>query len=230
MTIRLVFFLVLILNMLAVSAGVIICSYTDVDPFCEGGFITKLSVFQLLVIAWLSYKIFQARRVKRRHALWRDSSVVWLIVALGFLFLAVDDLFMIHEGIDGLIHAVFNMQETAFTDRIDDFLVGLYGLAGIGVFIICRDELNRYREAFPFFIFGFVLFFTMVSLDMLINRNDILPLIFDYAQVEVLNVWLTFAEDSLKVFAEAFFILAFYAILQKAKRHMKLEPVVCIGG
>ena len=229
MTIRLVFFLVLILNLLAVSAGVITYSYTDVDPFSEGGFITKLSGFQLLVIAWLSYKIFQARRVKRRHSLWRDSSAVWLIVALAFLFLTVDDLFMIHENIDDLIHEVFNMQETALTDRIDDFIVGLYGLAGIGVLFIFRDELKAYREAFPFFIFGFVLFFIMVPLDMLINRNDILPLIFDHDQVDVLNIWITLVEDSLKVFAEAFFILGFYAILQKAKQHMDVEPFGLYG-
>lgn len=230
MTIRLVFFLVLILNSLAVSAGVIIYNYTDVDPFSEGGFITKLSVSQLFLLAWLSFKIFQSRRVISRHSLSRDSSTVWLIVALGFLFLAVDDLFMIHENLDGLIHEVFNMQETALTDRIDDFLVGLYGLAGIGVLIIFRDELKAYREAFPSFIFGFVLLFIMVSLDMLINRNDILPLIFDHDHVDVLNVWITLAEDSLKVFAEAFFILAFYAIFQKVKQHMEVEPVVFIGG
>jgi len=77
-----------------VSAGVNIYWYTDVDPFSEGGFITKFSGFQLLVIAWLSYKIFQARRVKRKLSFWRDSSAVWLIVALAFLFLTVDDLFM----------------------------------------------------------------------------------------------------------------------------------------
>lgn len=226
MTIRLVFFLVLILNSLAVSAGVIIYSYTHVDPFSEGGFITKLSVFQLLVTSWLSYKIFQARRAMSRHSLSRDSSAVWLIVALGFLFLAVDDIYMIHENLDHLIHEVFNMQETAITDRIDDFLVGLYGLAGIGVLIVFRDELKTYKEVFPFFICGFILLFIMVSLDMLINRNDILPLIFDHDQVDVLIVWITLAEDSLKVFAEAFFILAFYAVLQKAKQHMEMEPVV----
>lgn len=80
--------------------------------------------------------------------------------------------YMIHENIDNLIHEVFNMEETALTDRIDDFLVGLYGLAGIGVFFIFRDELRAYREAFPFFIFGFVLFFIMVPLDMLIYEPE----------------------------------------------------------
>ncbi|WP_319548238.1 hypothetical protein [Desulfogranum marinum] len=158
MTSRVVFFLVLSLNLLAVSAGVIIYIYIGVDSFTEDGFITKLSVFQLLVIGWLSYNIFRTQRIQRRSSLWRDSSFVWLIIALGFLFLAVDELFLVHENIDYFIHDVFNMEETALTDRIDDFLVGLYGLAGIGVLFVFRDELKAYRETFVFFVIGFVLF------------------------------------------------------------------------
>ena len=69
----------------------------------------------------------------------------------------------------------------------------------------------------------------MVPLDMLINRNDILPLIFDHDQVDILNIWITLVEDSLKVFAEAFFILGFYAILQKAKQHMEVESFDLTG-
>jgi hypothetical protein len=174
MTIRFVFFLVLLWNSLAVSAAVMIYSYTGANHFKEGGFITILSVFQLLAISWLSYKILQARDVTRRCSLWRDSSAVWGIISLGFLFLAADDLFEIHENIDRLIHYVFNLQETGLTDRIDDILIGLYGLAGIGVLIVYRDELKTYREVLPFFTCGFVLLFTTVALDVLTNRKDIL--------------------------------------------------------
>ncbi len=224
MSIRLVFFLVLLWNVLAVSSGIIIYCYTEVDPFSEGGYITLLSVFQLLLVGALSYMVFRIRAVKRQDSFWQDSSLVWLMVALGFLFLAIDDLFMIHENVDYLIHYIFNMQETAISDRIDDLLIGLYGLVGIGVFFIYRNELKGYRESFPFFIFGFILLFIMVPMDMLINRNDILPLFFDEEFVDFLNVCFTLAEDSLKVFAEAFFILAFYTILQKARR-LAVEPV-----
>ena len=57
----------------------------------------------------------------------------------------------------------------------------------------------------------------MVALDALTNRNDILPVLFGHTKADILFVWLSHAENSLQVFAEAFFILAFYAILQKAK-------------
>ncbi len=138
---------------------------------------------------------------------------------------------MIHENIDHQIHYVFNLQETILTDRIDDVIIGLYGLAGIGVLIAYRDELKTYREALPFFTCGFVLLFTMVGLDLFTNRNDILPVLFDHHHNKpaVFYPWLSHAEDWLKVFAEAFFILAFYAILQKAK-YMGEGPVVPKDG
>ena len=138
-------------------------------------------------------------------------------MSLGFLFLAADDLFKIHENIDRLIHNIFNLQETGLTDRIDDGLIGLYALIGIGVLIIYRNELKIYRKAFPFFTSGFALLFTTIALDLLTNRNDILPLLFGPTQAADLHIWLSHAENSLQVFAEAFFIGAFYAILQTAK-------------
>ena len=215
MSIRLVFFGVLLWNALAVSAAITIYSYTGVNHFQEDGFITILSVFQLLAISWLSYKILQTRNVTRRCVLWRDSSALWGIISLGFLFLAADEFFQIHEKIDFQIHYLFNIPETGFTDRIDDILVGIYGLAGISTLIAYRDELKTHRKALPFFICGFVLLFAMIVLDVLTNRRDILQVLFDYNSAIVLDVWLSHAEDSLKVFAEVFFIGAFYVILQK---------------
>ena len=209
------FLVVLLGNALAVTAAITIYNYTGVNHFKEDGFITMLSVFQLLIISWLSYKIFQSRNVKQKCIPWRDSSALWGIISLGFLFLAADDFFQIHEEIDFQIHHFFNMRETGFTDRIDDILVGLYGLAGIFVLITYWDELKAHRRAFPFFIYGFIFLFAMIAIDVLTNRNDILPALFDYDLANVLHVWLSHAEDSLKVFAEAFFIMAFFSILQK---------------
>lgn len=217
MSIRLVFLMILLGNALAVSAAITIYSYTGVNHFKEDGFITILSVFQLLTISWLSYKILLSLNVKRKYIPWRDSSALWGIISLGFLFLAADEFFQIHEKIDFQIHHFFNMRETGLTDRIDDILVGLYGLAGISALIAYRDELKTHRKAFPFFIYGFALLFTMVAIDVLTNRKDILRVLFDYNLASILHVWLSCAEDSLKVFAEAFFLGAFYVILQKVK-------------
>ncbi len=220
MSIRLVFFLVLLCNSLVVSAALVVCIYIGDRQysFGEKGLVTILSIFQLLVISWLSFKILQARGVMQRCSFWRDSSAVWGIISFCFLFLAADEFFQIHENTDHLIHYVFNIQETGLTDRIDDILIGIYGLTGIGVLIAYRDELKTFREALPLFTCGFVLLFISVILDALTNRNDILPVFVNHDLAAVLNLWFSVTEDALKPFAEAFFIVAFYVILHKAKR------------
>ncbi len=210
-----VFWGTLLCNALAVCAAITIYSFTEVNHFEEDGFITIFSVFQLLTISWLSFKILQTRNVTRRRTLWSNSSTVWGIISLGFLFLAADEFFQIHEKIDFGIHHFFNMRETGFTDRLDDILVGLYVLVGISTLIAYRDELKTHRRAFPFFIYGFVLLFVMIAIDVLTNRDDILRILFDYYLANDILVWLSHLEDSLKIFAEAFFVLAFYTILQK---------------
>jgi hypothetical protein len=204
--------------MLYINAGV--------NSFGEGGFITLLSVLQLLLIALLSWKIFQARRVTKSEFLWRDSAMVWALIALGFAFLSVDEVFKIHEGIDHLIHSVFNLQETGVTDRLDDIIIGLYGLIGLGVLFAYRNELKIFKKALPLLFLGFVLLFAMVVLDVLTNRNDIFPAIFAQNYADILYLSFSLAEDSAKVFAEASFVLAFFVILQKAK-YLEGSSTVC---
>ena len=124
MTIRWFAYGVLFLNSLAVSTALMLSCYTGTDHFQEGRFITLFSTLQLLVISWLSHRVLQVRSVTRKQSLWRDPSAVWGIISIGFLFLAADDFFTIHENIDSLIHSIFKLQETGLTDRIDDILVG----------------------------------------------------------------------------------------------------------
>lgn len=216
MTLRLLLSLALLGNCLAVSAAVLIYHSSGANHFEEGGFITRLSALQLAVTAGVSYGIFQIRR--GRGFVWRDASAVWVITALGFLFLAADDLFLIHEDMDRRIRFAFNLPETGLTDRIDDLLVGLYGIVGVGVLLAYREEWKPYRQARPFLTWGFILLFLMVALDLLTNRNDILPLLFAPERAAVLHIWLSHAEDGLKVFAEALFLGAFYSVWQNAKR------------
>ena len=87
--------------------------------FGEGDPITALSAAYLAgtaVLAWLLY------RSRSRHRRPGDRSLVWLFVSAGFLFLAADDLFRVHERTDGAIHDWLDISETSLTDRIDDVL------------------------------------------------------------------------------------------------------------
>lgn len=210
-----VLILLLILNSLAISLAIIIYKNTGYNHFGENGFITILSAVQLLVVSMLPYKIYQARGMMGRSSFWRDPSVVWAIIASGFLFLAADEVLRIHENLDQLIHYVFGLKETNLTDRIDDLIVGMYGLVGIGVLIAYRDELKKYMRNPLFLVLGFVLMFTMVVLDTLSHKNDILAEILGGEMAASLYGWLSFAEDSSKILAEAFFITAFYGFYRR---------------
>ncbi len=101
--------------------------------FKEGKAITWLSFVQLLATAALSWHIYTLRKNAPESKPQRHLHRLWLIIAAGFVFLAVDEIAGIHEGIDHLIHAFMNMEETGLTDRIDDVIVMAYGLVGIGV-------------------------------------------------------------------------------------------------
>jgi hypothetical protein len=225
MGLTLVSALLLLLDTLAVTAALVIYGYTRVDHFQEGGSITILSVLQLLVMSWLSYSTLRARRESPRRPLWRERAAIWAIIALGFLFLAADEYFLIHENLDLLIHDAFNASETGLSDRIDDILVALYGLAGIGALILYRDELRLYRAARPFAVGGFCLLVVTVGLDALTNRNDILPLFLERDLADPLHGWLLVVEDAVKILAEGLLISALYAVLLKARCLRERPPV-----
>lgn len=214
---RLTTSLVLLVNLLAVGAGLLIFRLRGVNHFREQGFITGLSVVQLLAAACLSYRAWRTRGAGGRVPIWKDPSALWALIALGFLFLAADDRFTIHENVDKEIHRLFNLQETGLSDRIDDIVVGLYAVAGISVLAHYRHELSRYPSARPLGVLAFLLLFGMVSLDALTNRDDILLLLWNPRQVAPLCSWLSHVEDSLKLFAEAFFILALHEVLRYGK-------------
>jgi hypothetical protein len=185
--------------------------------FGKHSFITWISVFQLLTISLLSYIIFQTRGGTLRHFSWRAPYTVWTIVSIGFLFLAMDDLFEIHESIDHRIHNIFNLEESALSDRFDDMIVGLYGLIGLSSLYYCREEIKKYRQILPFLICGFVFLFIMVAMDAIANRNDIFQNLVHHDLADFLYIICYVGEDPVKIFGESFFLVGFYSALQIAR-------------
>jgi hypothetical protein len=67
---------------------------------------------------------------------------LWTLLAVGFVFLAVDDLVQIHERLDRIINQVLGLNPKAkWPDLLDAGIIVLYGLIGLGV-------LYRHRRAF----------------------------------------------------------------------------------
>lgn len=198
--------IVLALQVLALLATVLLERLFGLEPgkgFGEKGPVTLISVLQLVAIGCLLMAIYVRCRNTEGGTSWRSPCTVWAFMGIGFFFLACDEKFQIHEGIDNLIHLLFHMQVTPMTDRIDDLIVGLYGAIGACVMYCFRKELSTYRRALPFLAAGGVFFVTTVILDFLTNEPSVFPV--------ALDVWISgLGEEGCKLLAEGMFLAAAY--------------------
>lgn len=211
-------FMILIVNMIVLAATLFLPGGPG-PYFKEGAFVTYFSSFQLVLMAALAGMIFWLRRESLKRGAGGNGSVgIWILMAIGLLFLSLDEVFLIHENIDFWIHRFFQMEETSLTDRIDDLIVGGYGVLGLTAIYIYRKELKRFHEAYPLFFAGFVLMFFSVGLDLLTARKDLLGMVIaSPVLVNKTQFWLDLLEDSVKVLAEAVFLGSFYYCLDLTK-------------
>ncbi|NET06305.1 MAG: hypothetical protein F6K16_16705 [Symploca sp. SIO2B6] len=187
--------------------------------FNEGGYISWISFFQLLACAILAWRIFKLHKGKLTFSTPKSSYRLWSIIALGFLFLAIDEVVEIHERIEDMIFQSLNLEETSFTRRIDDLIVGSYGLIAVGILYFYKEEIKKYSQVIPIFVCGFILMFAMVIFDLVSNKSDLLFLLIgDESFSEIIKHWLRALEETLKIFSEGVFIGALYRCLQISRR------------
>jgi len=172
--------------------------------FQEGRLITFWSSFQLVAIAVFCWVIHERDRLRHSGPVWSSGSLIWALMALGFLFLAFDETLMIHENADFKIHEILDIPETNLTDRLDDFIVLFYGLAGFYFMWRFRSGLTPYLAvARKLVVPGILIFLAMVAADVLTNRRDI---ILD----ENLHNMLSLLEEATKIAAECLLLLGAY--------------------
>ncbi len=211
MTVRKASIGVFLLNILAIVVALIVSVQGGRDPFGERGYITFFSTFQLLAIAWLSGKTLQTKK-KLKPPPKKSVRLFWTVISVGFIFLAADEFFSIHELTDIFIHDLFRLQETPVTDQIDDAIVALYGIVGAVVVWTHRDEIKGNQRAIAFLKWSFFLLAIMVILDFVSNDEGFLERFFDPPRADLIQGYLYQLEDSLKILAEACLVSAFYAI------------------
>lgn len=205
--------------MLSVWAGL---SQRDLQTyFGEGSFITWMSALQLLTIAFTSLRLYLLRRKQQTWSSWRSPILVWLLIALGFIFLAADELVEIHEQLDAWLHTIWSIQETAFTDRIDDVIVGLYGIVAAGLVYRYRLEIKRYRQVLPLIFISFAVLFVMILLDVLTNRPDILSLMLSGDAVLPVKSTLEVLEEFCKLAVESLCLASVYQALNAERLRMR---------
>ncbi len=209
---KLTFTRLLGIQLLVLTAAIVMGWYDDHPSkhFGEGRVVTYFSALQLLVIAWICQKIFKVRNGLWSGPVLRAPHLLWLLIAAGFVFLALDESLQIHEGLDKWFHRVTGLEETPFTDRLDDVLVLSYGVIGLGILLLYRRELLRFQAMLPLLLAGFALMVLMVGVDMLTNRKEFIQRIAAAdTDPELLASWFAVVEDAIKVFAEGCLLLGF---------------------
>lgn len=214
------------LRILLVNLIVSIIAFILGKGFPKDALITVFSFFQLLFISFISWKIYKARNNGSNHITFNASYLIWAIIALGFFYLAIDEVVELHEELDKFIHKIFHINQTGITDRIDDLIIGIYALIGVGIMIYYKNELIKYREIFPLLFTGMVFVVLSIVFDALTNRKDILQIIFEGKMfVEDLHQQLKIVEDSIEIFAEGIILCSFYWCLQISKTLFPQSPM-----
>ena len=187
------------------------------DPFDENGVITLLSVCQLLTIAFISCAVWKERNGPGPIR-WKAKTLIWLIMAVGFLFLALDEKVLIHEGLDRDVHKILHMQETGWTSRIDDFLVGLYGIIGLVTLWFYSKEMPRFPPRLLFLAAGFTALFLCVAADASSSRPDFFTWLVGEQSAHLFQETAEIIEEGCKVLAEALFLTGFATALADARK------------
>lgn len=160
----------------------------------EGGTFTDISFFNLACAGTLAILIHR-NRVERPPG-WdlRSPAAFWFFLGLGFFFLAVDEVVFIHERLDLFIHELIGKKETDVSDSLDDLIVGVYLLAGLGLLWYYRQELGQYSHMSRPVGLALVLIVAMIVLDLITSQRPYLG--------DIDHVWWIAAEELCKLGAQ----------------------------
>lgn len=155
---RIIFFVLLfnfIVIFFAVKGG--IEHKNLVYRFQEREGVTFLSALMLGLSSLCSLVIYLLKR--RVHGFTKDI-FFWAITAFGFLYLCMDEYFMMHEGLDDLAVSLFKNVDN-YSVPFDGGALFAFGLIGLAVCIFFRRELIRHKNILLYFgLGGFCLFST----------------------------------------------------------------------
>lgn len=209
---------VAILNLLMLVAGYVV--YENLSKhYREGSIGTHISILLLSLIALTSFQIF----------LHRQKRVIWLLISLGFVFLAFDDGLLIHERLDKALHRLLDIRQTKLTDRLDDALIGLYGLIGAFFMYRYREEILQYKVLLRYLGMGFAILAVYVATDIATNDDEfLLWLGFPETSMDFLGRSLGGFEDFCKLMAEAVFLAGFVEVLKQANPARTQKPNVSL--
>lgn len=121
----------LVMILLCILLGTVLPPHNPAKMFDEH---RPFTLYNVILLAICGIVCAQCGRLTSQ-----GSRVAWTFAALGFFFLALDDLIQIHERLDKAINRAFGLDpKAALPDLLDTGIVVLYGVAGVVALYLCR--------------------------------------------------------------------------------------------
>ena len=189
-------------------AGYVVVAYLSAPAhqpdryFEEGQAVDVMSALFLVMAGTFAWACF----LLSGHA---DSvrRAFWLLLAVGFLFVALDELLEIHESLDQWVLRAWLGWPPLFRNW-NDVIVLSYGLAGGAFLVAFRHEVRRHPGVVPMLVLGALCYALHTGIDTLIAES----------------ARKTVVEESAKLAATAFFALAMLAGFLSVARSARNRP------
>ncbi len=172
----------------------------------EHNAVTWFSSVQLLLIALVAYANHQALGVVRDCDAGDSSGRrwVWLVFALGFVFLSIDERFEFHEYLRDDVFRPRELFDVPFL-RMSDISMYVYIAVGLSLGALLLAELRSDRRALVLFATGVLIATASVVVDTL--DKDITR------QLPFYRFWTSAFEEIGELWAQLLFALSFLVLL-----------------
>ena len=176
-----------------------------------------LSLANLLIVCCLSCAL--AYRLRRDENNTQRDWIVWLLIGGGCFFLFVDSTLGINEWLETTFEQLAGLSSTGWTHRIDDGLIALAGLVGIGAAIYWRDALLRCRKSAQLYCAAILLLCAMMLLDLSTDSLDrVTPEFGSMGFTKLTRGAIELGEDVLMLIGQALLVVATFTAFQAAGR------------
>jgi len=161
---NLIVFGIVLLNIIAIVLAIILgLQEKHISTFFqERQTVTFISAVQITLSSLFCLFIFLIK--KRVNLESTKKNIFWLINSLVFLLAAIDEYFMLHEGIDGDIATFFFGIKK--NPHLDGLTLALYGVTACILFFKFKQEIKKMKQFLPVFYFGGFFFFLSITLDL----------------------------------------------------------------
>ncbi len=142
---------------------------------------------------------------------------VWLLISVGFLVLFADSTLGVSEWIETGIERLAGFSNTGWTCNLDDLLVAIGGIIGIGAIVYWRHALARSRHTAALYFAAIALLSAMMLLDLSTDHLASAPPEPGQARLgKLVRGGIELVEDGLMLSGEALLVVGTFIACQSA--------------